>query len=72
MSGSDFNVASMIFFLPYILCEIPSNAILIRFKRPSLYIGILVFCWGTIMTCSGVIESFGGLVATRFLLGVFE
>lgn len=72
MQGNDYNVASMIFFVPYVLCEIPSNAILFRFKRPSTYLGILVFCWGTVMTCSGVVGTFGGLVALRFLLGVFE
>lgn len=72
MKGSDYNVASMIFFVPYILFEIPSNAILLKFKRPSAYIGILAFCWGTVMTCSGVVGTFGGLVATRFLLGAFE
>lgn len=72
MKGSDYNVASMIFFVPYILCEIPSNVILLKFKRPSIYLGILVSCWGIVMTCSGVVQNFGGLVATRFLLGVFE
>lgn len=72
MTGSDYNVASMIFFLPYVLFEIPSNAILFKFKRPSTYLGILVFCWGTVMTCSGVVRTYGGLVALRFLLGVFE
>lgn len=72
MKGSDYNVASMIFFVPYVLCEIPSNAILFRFKRPSTYLGILVLCWGAVMTCSGVVRNFGSLVALRFLLGVFE
>ncbi|KAH8897882.1 permease of the major facilitator superfamily [Thozetella sp. PMI_491] len=72
MSGTDYNVASMVFFVSYIICEVPSNAILVKFTRPSVYIGILVTAWGIIMTCSGVVKSFGGLVATRFLLGVFE
>lgn len=28
-----------VFFIPYILLEIPSNIILARFKKPSLYMG---------------------------------
>lgn len=43
-----------------------------KLKRPSYYIGMLVFCWGIIMTCTGFVQNFSGLVAVRFLLGLFE
>lgn len=72
MKGNDYNVASMIFFVSYICCEVPSNYILTKFDKPSTFIGIIVTCWGIIMTMSGVVQNFGGLVATRFLLGIFE
>lgn len=72
MTGDDYNVAVALFFIPYILCEVPSNMILAKFKRPSYYIGILVVSWGTIVTMAGVVQSFGGLCATRFLVGMFE
>ena len=72
MSGNDYNVALMIFFVPYVLCEVPSNMILAKFKRPSWYMGILILCWGTCMTLMGVVQNFSGLCATRFFLGVFE
>lgn len=52
--------------------EIPSNYILSKFERPSIYLGGLVVCWGIIMTLTGVVKDFGGLCATRFLLGIFE
>jgi len=71
MTGTDYNVAVAIFFVPYILGEVPSNMLLTRF-RPSWYIGFLVVAWGIVMTFTGVVQSFGGLCATRFLLGVFE
>ncbi|KAK4954539.1 hypothetical protein LTR10_007970 [Elasticomyces elasticus] len=58
--------------IPYILCEVPSNLVLAKFSRPSWYMGTLVTCWGIVMTLTGVVKSFGGLIATRFLLGVFE
>jgi hypothetical protein len=34
--------------------------------------GVLVVSWGIVMTLTGVVQNFGGLLATRFLLGVFE
>lgn len=61
-----------IFFIPYILLEVPSNVILKKFKRPSTYIGILVVSWGTIMTFTGLVTDFAGLCVCRFLLGVAE
>ncbi|KAI8932388.1 hypothetical protein NX059_010575 [Plenodomus lindquistii] len=72
MKGTDYNVALMIFFVPYVLCEVPSNMILARFKRPSWYMGILILSWGTVMTLMGTVQNFGGLCATRFFLGFFE
>lgn len=72
MTGTDYNVAVCVFFISYILFDIPSNHILSKFKRPSIYLGSLVVLWGIVMTMTGVVQTFGGLCATRFLLGVFE
>lgn len=46
--------------------------ILAKFKRPSLYIGILVTCWGLVVLFSGLTQSFAGLCVCRFLVGFFE
>lgn len=72
MKGVDYNLANMLFFIPYILLEIPANTILMRFKKPSLWIGFIVTSWGIIMTCTGFVKSFPGLLVCRLLLGVFE
>ncbi|EGY20131.1 hypothetical protein VD0004_g410 [Verticillium dahliae] len=72
ISGIQWNIVLSLFFVPYILLEVPSNVLLKRFKRPSLYMGILVTTWGVIMTLHGVVQNFGGLLALRMLLGVFE
>ena len=61
-----------IFFIPYILLEVPSNIVLKKFKRPSTYIGILVVSWGIIMTFTGLVKNFAGLMVVRVLLGVAE
>jgi len=72
LDGVQWNIVLSVFFVPYILLEIPSNMLLRRFKRPSYYLGILVVCWGIVITMMGVVKNFAGLLATRILLGIFE
>ena len=72
LSNIEWNVVLSVFFVPYILLEVPSNILLKKFKKPSQYLGILIVIWGIIMTCMGVVRHFGDLLATRILLGVFE
>lgn len=71
MVGNNYNVALFIFFIPYILCEVPSNMILKK-VAPSTWLSGIMFSWGIITIGQGVTKSYGGLVACRFLLGVFE
>ncbi|XWW98103.1 hypothetical protein V2A60_006099 [Cordyceps javanica] len=71
LTGHRFNVALFVYFVSYIVFEIPSN-MLIRKLRPSLFISGLMFSWGIINMCMGFVHSYGALVGLRFLLGVFE
>ncbi|KAK3701838.1 hypothetical protein LTR37_015260 [Vermiconidia calcicola] len=66
-----YNYCLMIFFFPYALLEVPSNMIL-KLLTPSLWIAILMLCWGTVMTLQGIVQSYHGLLLTRFFLGVTE
>ena len=52
--------------------EIPSNMLLKKFKKPSHYMSMLVTCWGIVMTMTGVVQNYAGLVVCRLLLGLFE
>lgn len=45
MADTDYNIAVSVFFIGYVLCEVPSNMILARFMKPSIYMGTLVTCW---------------------------
>ncbi|KAL7893514.1 major facilitator superfamily domain-containing protein [Trichoderma sp. SZMC 28014] len=69
--GNRFNVALFIYYISYILLEVPSNMLIKRF-RPSLYLSSLMFCWGIINMCMGFVHSYGALLGLRFLLGIFE
>ncbi|CAG8895315.1 unnamed protein product [Penicillium egyptiacum] len=72
MSGIQYNIALSLFFIPYVLLEVPSNILLKKFARPSVYLGFLVVSWGIIVVLTGIVKNFGGLVAVRILLGIFE
>jgi fucose permease len=72
LSNIQWNIVLSVFFVPYILLEVPSNILLKKFKKPSTYLGTLIVIWGIVMTCMGVVRHFGDLLATRILLGVFE
>lgn len=71
MSGSDYNIALFTFFILYILLEVPCNMILKK-MRPSRFLPTIILLWGVVTICQGLTQSFGGLVATRFIIGGLE
>ncbi len=64
-------VALVVFYVPYILVDVPSNWIIKRF-RAGFYLPLLIICWGVVSTFLGFTKSYGGLIAARCLLGLFE
>lgn len=59
-------------FVPYVLLEVPSNILPKKLQQPSTYLGILALTWGIVMTCTGLVQDFAGLMVVRVLLGIFE
>lgn len=71
MQGSDYNIALFIFFIPYILFEVPSNLVLKK-MRPSTWLSLIMILWGIATVGMGLVNNFEGLIAMRVLLGFFE
>ncbi|KAI1135846.1 putative MFS transporter [Hypoxylon sp. FL0543] len=71
MTGTDFNLATSILFVGYILMQLPSNLLLTR-VRPSVYLGVAMTIWGTISAAQAATQTFASLVACRFFLGFAE
>ncbi|KAH7375528.1 MFS transporter [Plectosphaerella cucumerina] len=71
MSGYDYNLAVLVFYIPYILLEIPSNMLLNRI-RPRYYISALITGWGLTVTFAGFCHNFAGLIVARIFIGIFE
>ncbi|KAF2018177.1 MFS general substrate transporter [Aaosphaeria arxii CBS 175.79] len=71
LQNNRYNTALVIFFVPYILFEIPSNVLLKKFK-PRVWLSICMFGFGLVTMIQGFVKNYAGLLATRFFLGVFE
>ncbi|KAK8853084.1 hypothetical protein IAR55_003785 [Kwoniella newhampshirensis] len=72
LTDTEYSTCLSILYVGYILMQIPSNMFMNKIPRPSWYIGGAMLIWGVISTCSGVVTSFGGMIATRFMLGFVE
>ncbi|KAL5884428.1 hypothetical protein ACKVWC_003397 [Pyricularia oryzae] len=71
MTGTDFNLATSIFFIGYLLMQLPSNLIITR-VRPSLYLAGVTVLWGVVSACNGATRKFTDLIVVRFFLGFVE
>jgi hypothetical protein len=49
MVGNDYNIALIVYAVPFILLELPSSLALRRY-RPGNYISFIIFCWGEYLT----------------------
>jgi sugar phosphate permease len=70
-SDAAYGVGAGIFFLGYVLFEIPSNLLLPRVGARKTFSRILVL-WGITSACMLFVRNVPMFYAMRFLLGVFE
>ncbi|KAF2210062.1 hypothetical protein CERZMDRAFT_45864 [Cercospora zeae-maydis SCOH1-5] len=71
LEGNEYNTALVIFFVPYVLFEIPSNILLKKF-RPNVWLSLNMFLFGFATIMQGLVKNYSSLLVTRFFLGVFE
>jgi len=73
MPSNGYNTALWIFYIPFVLAEIPSNMFMSMPRvRPNIFLGCNMLILGVVSTCQGLTASYGGLLACRFLMGIFE
>ncbi|QLL31852.1 hypothetical protein HG536_0C00190 [Torulaspora globosa] len=72
LTSTQYQTAISILFIGYITMQIPANIILNRLGKPSVFITVIMTVWGIISTCTGAVQSYGGLLAVRILLGFVE
>ncbi|KAF9042194.1 major facilitator superfamily domain-containing protein [Panaeolus papilionaceus] len=69
--GERYSIASMIYFVPYTLLQLPGNIVL-RILGARTWLTICVVGWGAAQLGMGFVPTWGYLVLCRIFLGVFE
>ncbi|GAA5836738.1 hypothetical protein JCM11251_002713 [Rhodosporidiobolus azoricus] len=71
MSGNDYNILLTSFYVAYVVFEFPCQ-MLNKWAGPGRSIPILSFCFGLLTFVVAYCDTFGAVVAVRFLLGIAE
>lgn len=71
MTGNQYLTGLTLYFIGYVLFEIPCNIILKR-TTPRLWLPTLTIAWGVVATLMGITQNLGGFFAVRFFLGMTE
>ncbi|KAF8178649.1 major facilitator superfamily domain-containing protein [Mycena galopus ATCC 62051] len=69
--GARFSIATVLYFIPYILLQIPGNLVVRKFGARN-YLGCCVIGWGAVQLGMAFVESWKSLALCRVLLGLFE
>jgi MFS family permease len=66
-----FNIALTIFYVPYLLVDVPSDW-LIKRVGAGHYLPTLVVGWRIVSMCIGFVKTYQSLLVVRFFLGLME
>jgi len=71
MTAAQYGLSASLFFLGYILCEVPSNLCMHRYGARRWMTRILV-SWGLLSSLTSLVPNAHWLYVARFMLGVLE
>ncbi|TID15156.1 retrograde regulation protein 2 [Venturia nashicola] len=71
LKNYDYNAVLSVFYISYIIFEIPSN-MLCKIIGPAYYIPAISLGFGIMSFVTAFVHNFGQAAAVRFLLGIFE
>ncbi|KAH8689061.1 major facilitator superfamily domain-containing protein [Talaromyces proteolyticus] len=69
--GSRYSIIAMIFFISYIIIDLPATW-LVRKLGATVWIPSIAVAWGVLTIGQGFVKTWGQLAACRFLLGFCE
>ncbi|KAH8887578.1 MFS general substrate transporter [Thozetella sp. PMI_491] len=71
LAGNDYNVVLSVFYISYIIFEIPSN-VLCKWIGPGWFLPTLSLCFGISSLGTAFVTTRAQICGVRFLLGIFE
>ncbi|KAF8496048.1 MFS general substrate transporter [Gautieria morchelliformis] len=72
ISDLQYDTVVAILYVSYCPMQVPSNLILNKVTRPSLYIGICVILWGITSALTGITHNYAGIMLCRVFIGLPE
>ncbi|KAI9835273.1 MAG: hypothetical protein M1819_002417 [Sarea resinae] len=70
LHGNRYDWLLTIFYITYVVFEF--LVIMWKIVPPHMWASFIVLCWGIIATCQSATQSWAGMMACRFFLGVAE
>ncbi|KAJ5504440.1 Major facilitator superfamily domain general substrate transporter [Penicillium fimorum] len=70
LDGKSYAWLLTIFYISYTLFEF--QALMWKIVKPHQWAAFVVFSWGLMATCQAAVTNWKGMMALRFLMGVFE
>ncbi|RMZ81286.1 hypothetical protein DV737_g2552, partial [Chaetothyriales sp. CBS 132003] len=71
MTSDQYAWVQSIYFISYIVFEVPSNLLLKR-VTPRNWQSRIIFTWGVVLACHAAVQNRQGYYAARFFLGMME
>ncbi|KII85937.1 hypothetical protein PLICRDRAFT_165512 [Plicaturopsis crispa FD-325 SS-3] len=71
LTGTRYQLAAAVFFIPYSILEVPCNVIM-KLMTPSTWIAGIMVAWGVVMLSMAFVKNYHGLLIARIFLGVTE
>lgn len=71
LTGDRFNISLTLFYVTYILFEIPANMCCKRFG-PRIWLSFITFGFGVTTACMSLCKDYPSIMTCRLILGIFE
>ncbi|KAF5247264.1 hypothetical protein FANTH_6521 [Fusarium anthophilum] len=71
LDSNKYSIILVVFFVGYVVFEVPSNMILTR-TRPSRYLPGIMFVWGGVTIAMAFTGTYEHMIGFRILMGVLE
>ena len=69
--GANYNTALALFFVGYVIAEIPSQLVLKKLN-PQIWLPTIAVAWSIVSICQALVSNQAGFFAVRLFLGISE
>lgn len=70
MTPTNYALTVSLFSVAYALFEVPSNWIMKHYIRPSVWLAVLLGCWGALTLGFAGVKNYPTVIVLRMLIGV--